>query len=119
MGAHPAMVDVHTDQGRIDLREAVHGGSGLDDLELDSLKATIFEPDLVDHHLQRTPPSSIPRRAGSRRRRASALGALAPYKVHGEAAGTIGKRPWGERSFYVVDLWGNDVCFVEDSTLYT
>jgi catechol 2,3-dioxygenase-like lactoylglutathione lyase family enzyme len=52
-------------------------------------------------------------------KRASALGALAPYKVHGETAGTIVKRPWGERSFYVVDRWGNDLCFVEDGTLYT
>jgi catechol 2,3-dioxygenase-like lactoylglutathione lyase family enzyme len=52
-------------------------------------------------------------------KRASALGALAPYKVHGVAAGTIVTRPWGERSFYVVDKWGNDLCFVEDGTLYT
>ena len=51
--------------------------------------------------------------------RASSLGALAPYKVHGEAAGAVTKRPWGERSFYVVDPWGNDLCFVEDGTLYT
>jgi uncharacterized glyoxalase superfamily protein PhnB len=52
-------------------------------------------------------------------KRAAALGALAPYKVHGESAGNITKRPWGERSFYVVDKWGNDLCFVEDGTLYT
>ena len=51
--------------------------------------------------------------------RASTLGALAPYKVHGEPAGTVHKRPWGERSFYVVDPWGNDLCFCEDGTLYT
>jgi catechol 2,3-dioxygenase-like lactoylglutathione lyase family enzyme len=51
--------------------------------------------------------------------RASKLGALAPYKVHGGDAGAIVQRPWGERSFYVVDKWGNDVCFVEDGTLYT
>jgi catechol 2,3-dioxygenase-like lactoylglutathione lyase family enzyme len=51
--------------------------------------------------------------------RAKQLGALAPYKVHGESAGNITKRPWGERSFYVVDAWGNDLCFVEDGTLYT
>jgi len=51
--------------------------------------------------------------------RAKQLGALAPYKVHGESAGNIVKRPWGERSFYVVDAWGNDLCFVEDGTLYT
>jgi len=51
--------------------------------------------------------------------RARSLKALAAYKVHGEAAGTVTKRPWGERSFYVVDPWGNDVCFVEEGTLYT
>ena len=51
--------------------------------------------------------------------RAQALNALAPYKVHGEPAGTVTKRPWGERSFYVVDPWGNDLCFVEEGTLYT
>jgi len=52
-------------------------------------------------------------------KRAAKLGALAPYKVHGVAARTIVTRPWGERSFYVVDKWGNDLCFVEDGTLYT
>jgi len=31
----------------------------------------------------------------------------------------VTKRPWGERSFYVVDPWGNDLCFVEEGTLYT
>jgi catechol 2,3-dioxygenase-like lactoylglutathione lyase family enzyme len=51
--------------------------------------------------------------------RATELGALAHYKVHGEPAGNIAKRPWGERSFYCVDPWGNDLCFVEDGTLYT
>ena len=52
-------------------------------------------------------------------KRAQGLNALAPYKVHGEPAGTMTKRPWGERSFYVVDPWGNDLCFVEEGTLYT
>ena len=51
--------------------------------------------------------------------RASALGLLAPYQVHGEPAGDVVTRPWGERSFYVVDPWGNDLCFCEDGTLYT
>ncbi len=51
--------------------------------------------------------------------RATELRALAPYKVHGVPAGAIVERPWGERSFYVVDHWGNDLCFVEDGTLYT
>ena len=52
-------------------------------------------------------------------RRAAELDALAPYTVHGEPAGDVRQRPWGERSFYVVDPWGNDLCFVEDGTLYT
>jgi predicted enzyme related to lactoylglutathione lyase len=51
--------------------------------------------------------------------RAERLGVLAPYDVHGEPAGAIVTRPWGERSFYVVDPWGNDTCFCEDGTLYT
>src|SRR5882672_5386686 len=51
--------------------------------------------------------------------RASALGILAPYRVHGEPAGDVITRPWGERSFYVVDPWGNDLCFCKDGTLYT
>ena len=51
--------------------------------------------------------------------RAKALGALAPYKVHGQVAAEPIERPWGERSFYVVDPWGNDLCFVQEGTLYT
>ena len=51
--------------------------------------------------------------------RAAALGALAPYKVHGESAGNISRRPWGERSFYVTDPWGNELCFVQEGTLYS
>jgi len=34
-------------------------------------------------------------------------------------AGAVTTRPWGERSFYVVDPWGNDLCFCENGTLYT
>jgi catechol 2,3-dioxygenase-like lactoylglutathione lyase family enzyme len=51
--------------------------------------------------------------------RAEKLQALAPYKVHGQPAGDSIERPWGERSFYVVDPWGNDLCFVQEGTLYT
>jgi len=50
--------------------------------------------------------------------RAVGLAALAPYQVHGQPAGQVIERPWGERSFYVVDPWGNDLCFVQDGTLY-
>ena len=51
--------------------------------------------------------------------RAERLGVLAPYDVHGEPAGAVITRPWGERSFYIVDPWGNDLCFCENGTLYT
>jgi predicted enzyme related to lactoylglutathione lyase len=51
--------------------------------------------------------------------RAAQLGVLAPYQVHGEPAADVLVRPWGERSFYVVDPWGNDIGFCEEGTLYT
>jgi catechol 2,3-dioxygenase-like lactoylglutathione lyase family enzyme len=51
--------------------------------------------------------------------RAQKLGVLAPYQVHGQPAADVITRPWGEKSFYVVDPWGNDLCFCEDGTLYT
>jgi predicted enzyme related to lactoylglutathione lyase len=51
--------------------------------------------------------------------RAQQRGVLAPYDVHGEPAADVITRPWGERSFYVVDPWGNDLCFCENGTLYT
>jgi len=51
--------------------------------------------------------------------RAARLGVLAPYQVHGASAAEVRERPWGERSFYVVDPWGNDLCFCQDGTLYT
>jgi catechol 2,3-dioxygenase-like lactoylglutathione lyase family enzyme len=51
--------------------------------------------------------------------RAVARDVLAPYDVHGDSAGAVLTRPWGERSFYVVDPWGNDLCFCENGTLYT
>ena len=50
--------------------------------------------------------------------RAERLGVLAPYQVHGQPAADVIDRPWGERSFYVVDPWGNDLCFCDDRTLY-
>ena len=52
-------------------------------------------------------------------RRADELGVLARYQVHGEPTSDVLERPWGERSFYVVDPWGNDLCFCQDGTLYT
>jgi catechol 2,3-dioxygenase-like lactoylglutathione lyase family enzyme len=51
--------------------------------------------------------------------RAKALDALAPFQVHGQPSGDVLERPWGERSFYVTDPWGNELCFVQEGTLYT
>jgi predicted enzyme related to lactoylglutathione lyase len=51
--------------------------------------------------------------------RAQELGCLSRDNVHDENAGNIVKRPWGERSFYVEDPWGNSLCFVDDKTLFT
>ena len=51
--------------------------------------------------------------------RATKLGCLSNEDVHGDSAGEIIKRPWGERSFYVFDPWGNGLCFVDDNTLFT
>ncbi len=43
---------------------------------------------------------------------------FASGEVHGDAAGKIAKRPWGERSFYIIDPFGNPICFVDQSTLF-
>ena len=51
--------------------------------------------------------------------RASELGCLSSADVHGASAGEIVVRPWGERSFYVTDPWGNGLCFVDEDTLFT
>jgi len=51
--------------------------------------------------------------------RAKALDALSPFQVHGQPAGDMLQRPWGEYSFYVTDPWGNELCFVQEGTLYT
>jgi predicted enzyme related to lactoylglutathione lyase len=51
--------------------------------------------------------------------RAVALGCLSSETVHDEPAGAISVRPWGERSFYAKDPWGNGLCFADASTLFT
>jgi catechol 2,3-dioxygenase-like lactoylglutathione lyase family enzyme len=50
---------------------------------------------------------------------AKSLGCLSKDQVHGAAAGDIVRRPWGERSFYAVDPFGNKLCFVDRATLFT
>ena len=50
--------------------------------------------------------------------RARDLNCLSTEDVHGESAGAMVVRPWGERSFYVQDPWGNGLCFVDEKTLF-
>jgi len=49
---------------------------------------------------------------------------LAVYRDRVSTAGasgvsTIEVRPWGERSFYALDPFGNPICFVDETTLFT
>jgi catechol 2,3-dioxygenase-like lactoylglutathione lyase family enzyme len=48
--------------------------------------------------------------------RARRLRCLSPEDVHGERGGDVVTRPWGERSFYAADPFGNRLCFVEAGT---
>lgn len=50
--------------------------------------------------------------------RADALDCLSNEMVHGLKSGDISVKPWGERSFYAQDAWGNPLCFVEVGTVY-
>ncbi len=45
---------------------------------------------------------------------AAGLGAIAAGEM-----GEISERPWGERSFYANDPFGNPVCFIDERTLFT
>ena len=51
--------------------------------------------------------------------RAKELECLEKIDIHGEPAAEIVKRPWGERSFYARDPFGNGLCFVDEKTLFT
>ena len=51
--------------------------------------------------------------------RARKLGCLSKDKVHEESGGDILTRPWGERSFYADDPFGNGLCFVDARTIFT
>lgn len=51
--------------------------------------------------------------------RAKVMNCLCKDRYHDQQAGEIVMRPWGERSFYVEDPWGNGLCFVDETTLFT
>jgi catechol 2,3-dioxygenase-like lactoylglutathione lyase family enzyme len=51
--------------------------------------------------------------------RATRVGGLSTVVDHGMNMGKIEKRPWGERSFYLKDPFGNPLCFVDEKTLFT
>ena len=51
--------------------------------------------------------------------RAKELKCLERSDVHGSPSDEIQLRPWGERSFYARDPFGNGLCFVDETTLFT
>lgn len=52
--------------------------------------------------------------------RAERLGGLSTHVGDGQQPmGEIARRPWGERSFYMSDPFGNPLCFVDAATLFT
>jgi len=51
--------------------------------------------------------------------RALEMGCLSSEDIHGESGGALVTRPWGELSFYANDPFGNGLCFVDASTVFT
>jgi catechol 2,3-dioxygenase-like lactoylglutathione lyase family enzyme len=52
--------------------------------------------------------------------RAKAVGGLSEDVGDGNLPmGQITRRPWGERSFYMRDPFGNKLCFVDETTVFT
>ena len=52
-------------------------------------------------------------------RRAQQLGGLSTERGDGGLPmGGIARRPWGERSFYLHDPFGNPLCFVDESSIF-
>jgi catechol 2,3-dioxygenase-like lactoylglutathione lyase family enzyme len=52
--------------------------------------------------------------------RAQRVGGLSPVTGDGNLPmGDIARRPWGERSFYMRDPFGNPLCFVDEASLFT
>lgn len=53
-------------------------------------------------------------------RRAQRVGGLSTETGDGRLPmGEIARRPWGERSFYMFDPFGNPLCFVDAASVFT
>ncbi len=39
-------------------------------------------------------------------------------EIHGSPSGRVAVRPWGERSVYIEDPFGNKICFVDHKTMF-
>jgi catechol 2,3-dioxygenase-like lactoylglutathione lyase family enzyme len=53
-------------------------------------------------------------------RRAQRVGGLSAETGDGRLPmGEIARRPWGERSFYMLDPFGNPLCFVDSTSVFT
>lgn len=53
-------------------------------------------------------------------RRAQATGGLSTATGDGQLPmGEIARRPWGERSFYMSDPFGNPLCFVDSASVFS
>jgi predicted enzyme related to lactoylglutathione lyase len=51
--------------------------------------------------------------------RAETVGGLSKEVGDGQLSmGSVARRPWGERSFYMHDPWGNPLCFVDEQSVY-
>ena len=46
------------------------------------------------------------------------IASVLAFNVPRQITSAIETRPWGERSFYCLDPDGNQLCFVDDSTLF-
>lgn len=52
-------------------------------------------------------------------KRAEGVGGLSKAVGDGRLPmGAIARRPWGERSFYLNDPWGNPLCFVDEQSVF-
>ncbi|HUF07778.1 MAG TPA: VOC family protein, partial [Rhodothermales bacterium] len=52
-------------------------------------------------------------------KRAETVGGLSKEIGDGKLPmGSVARRPWGERSFYMHDLSGNPLCFVDEQSVY-